>query len=159
MKKLIFLLLAIIAPILAQNLPPTTTTQVIFEKKAILQTQKKQKIFVKMALTNEQKNKGLSGPENEKLEGNQGMFFFYEQSGPRKFWMMNTYLNLDIFFMTKDLKIIKVYRDLKKHPSTEWATDIQQTDTVNATHVLELPAKSKISKSLKEGDQLFWVKN
>ena len=72
--------------------------RVIFEKKTI---------FVELAKTSQEKEKGLSGRNG--LEHGHGMLFIFEEPGQYSFWMKEMKFDLDFIFfkdeMIVDLKV------------------------------------------------------
>ena len=107
-----------------------------------------------VAKSPQEQTQGLSGVKESDLKDNDAMLFWYEKSGPRRFWMPNTYANLDIFFLTKDMEVIHVERNVQAHPGMEEPPKIAQTPVIFAHHVLELKASSALSKEIKIGMQL-----
>jgi len=47
----------------------------------------------------------------ESLARDRGMLFQFEESGPRSFWMRNTYIPLDIIYIAPDGKIVSIARN------------------------------------------------
>ena len=102
-----------------------------------------------VAKSPQEQTQGLSGVKEDDLKDNEAMLFWYEKSGPRRFWMPNTFANLDIFFLTKDYEVIHVERNVPAHPGMEEPPKIAQTPLIFAHHVLELKASSELSKEIK----------
>ena len=98
------------------------------------------KYKVKIAKTEEEKEKGLMGVK--KLPKNQGMLFIYDTPQLVGYWMKDTLIPLDIIFIDEDYQVISVY---KAKPKDE--TVIQED---NVQFVLEVNQNSGI----KEGDEL-----
>ena len=98
------------------------------------------KYKVKIAKTEEEKEKGLMGVK--KLPKNQGMLFIYDTPQLVGYWMKDTLIPLDIIFIDEDYQVISVY---KAKPNDE--TIIQED---NVQFVLEVNQNSGI----KEGDEL-----
>jgi uncharacterized protein len=66
----------------------------------------KASIFVEIADTRETQIKGLMGRSD--LSINKGMLFIFKQLKPRKFWMKNTLISLDIIFIGGDGCIVNI---------------------------------------------------
>ena len=112
------------------------------------------KIKLRLAITPETQTRGLSVLRDHEFQDNEGMLFVYDKSGPRRFWMPDTYFNLDIYFLDSNYKILAVEKNVPHHPGRQEPPAIYQTKTYEAQHVLELKSSSKISKKLKKGNQL-----
>ena len=97
---------------------------------------------------------GLSGTKDHEFKDNEAALFWYPESGPRRFWMPNTYFNLDLIFLDDELKILDIDRDLKAHPGIEEPPYIAFSKTVRARHVLEVKAQSDFAKAIKIGERL-----
>lgn len=106
------------------------------------------------AKSDQEQTQGLSGVKPQQLADNEAMIFWYKEAGPRRFWMPNTYIDLDIFFLTADLKVIHVERKVKSHPGMKEPPIIARTPVIYAHHVLELKASSPLSQEIKRGMQL-----
>jgi len=116
-----------------------------------------QKISVVLAITPEEMTQGLSNVRDNEMADDQGMLFFYLEDGARRFWMPDTYINLDIFFLSKDFVVLDVARDVPAHAGRNEPPAIAVTQTVNCRHVLELKSSSKLAKEIKQGDKLKWT--
>ena len=101
---------------------------------------------------------GLSGVRPDEFGDNEAALFWYEKTSAKRFWMPDTYFNLDIIFLDENLKIIAIESNMQAHPGMVEPPPIQYTRTIEARHVLEIRAKSDLSKALKNGDQ-FQVLN
>ncbi|MGA7145044.1 MAG: DUF192 domain-containing protein [Desulfobacterales bacterium] len=66
----------------------------------------KTSITVEIADTTETQMKGLMGRRD--LSINKGMLFVFQQLKPRKFWMKNTPISLDIIFIGRDGCIVNI---------------------------------------------------
>lgn len=116
------------------------------------------KIKLRLALTPKAQSKGLSGLKPHEFGEDEGMLFVYEKSGPRRFWMPDTYFNLDIYFLDAQYKVVAVEKNVPFHPGRQEPPLIYQTKTYEAQHVLEMKSSSKISKKLKKGDRFKFQK-
>lgn len=100
-----------------------------------------------------QQEVGLSGTKDHEFADNEAALFWYPESSVKRFWMPDTYFNLDIIFLDDDLKIIEIDRNVEAHPGRQEPPPIALSKMVNARHVLEVRAKSPISEVLKIGDR------
>lgn len=112
-------------------------------------------IEVRLAISFEDQKQGLSGVKPEELKDHQGMVFVYPKSGPRQFWMPDTYMDLDLFYLSKDLRVIEIVRNLKHHPGRE--EPIPRAPLVHAQHVLELKSSSPFAKKIRQFQKLNWT--
>lgn len=119
-------------------------------------TPSKETIHLRLAIKKEDQTKGLSGMKPQNFKDHEGMLFVYDTPGSRRFWMPDTYFNLDIYFLDSNFKILGVEKNVPHHPGMKEPPAIYQTATYEAHHVLEMKASSPLSKKLKVGDQLLW---
>ncbi len=125
-------------------------------KYAELITKDGETIKTTLAITGADQEKGLSGTQSDDWDEDQGMLFFYSQDSELRFWMPDTYFDLDIFFLDKDFKIVDVVRKVPHFVGKTPYSSIPKVRGVWARHVLELKAGSKLSDSIKVGDHLRW---
>lgn len=64
---------------------------------------------VDLALTMEQRAKGLSG--RKKLEPDKGMLFYFDKPGFYSFWMKDMNFPIDIIWIGEDLKVADITED------------------------------------------------
>lgn len=118
----------------------------------------KHKVETIISETDAQKNLGLSGTKDKEFRKNQAMLFKYKKDGPRKFWMPNTYFNLDIFFIDSNFKIVAVERDVPHHPGVQEPPAIYRTKLYHCRHVLEMRSDSPLAKKLEVGQKIIFEK-
>lgn len=99
-----------------------------------------QEYIVDLAITDEEKEKGLQGVK--KLPKNSGMLFVYEEPDTVDFWMKDCLIPLDLIFIDEYGDIVKV---ITAEPDSE---EIYSVD--NILYVLELNQGS----SVKKGDEV-----
>ena len=114
-------------------------------------------VNVRLALTPHEHSKGLSGIRASKFSNDSGMLFVNDSMGERRFWMPDTYFNLDIIFLDQDLVIVGIEKDVPFHPGSIEPPVIYRTKTYQAQFVLETKAKAPFSSKLKVGDKLKWI--
>ncbi len=108
-------------------------------------------VKAELAITPEETEKGLMY-RTELPEGS-GMLFVFEDNAPRYFWMKNTLIDLDIIFITSDLKVFS-YEEHVPH-SYLYTPDSQVATAVGfGQYVLELPAGSVKKHKIEEGSFL-----
>lgn len=95
---------------------------------------------VKVAITDEEKDKGLQGVKE--LPEDEGMLFIYEEPQTVGFWMYSTEIPLDIVFINEDEEVISVYHG---QPN-----DRTIAEEYNVKYVLEI----NINSGIKEGDEV-----
>jgi hypothetical protein len=109
-----------------------------------------------LSFTPKDMEQGLSGVKSEDFSDSQGMIFFYLAEQEMHFWMPDTYFDLDLFFLDKDLKIIDIIRKLPHYIGRSNPDLIPRARGAWGRHVLEMKSTSAISSKLKIGDQLEW---
>lgn len=109
-----------------------------------------------LAITPSEQEQGLSGVKPEDFSDNQGMLFFYTEDGERHFWMPDTYFDLDLIYLDKDLKVTDIVRKLPFYVGRANPELIPRARSVWARHVLEMKSYSRIANQLKEGEKLQW---
>jgi len=120
----------------------------------ILITPQGHEIQTAIAVTLEEQQKGLSGIADSDFAPNQGLFFYYTEEDYRNFWMPDTYFDLDLFYLDKDLRIIDIVRRLQHYKGKANPELIPRARPVWCLHVLEMKHDSTIAKSLQLGDLL-----
>jgi uncharacterized membrane protein (UPF0127 family) len=125
-------------------------------KKVELVTPSGESIETTVAITASEQEQGLSGVKSEDYKENQGMLFYYLNEDERHFWMPDTYFDLDLFFLDKDLKIIDIIRKLPFYVGRANQDLIPRARGVWCRHTLEIRADSSIAKKLNVGDVLKW---
>ncbi len=130
----------------AQN--PLKSVELVTPSGEIIQTA--------LAITPAEQEQGLSGTRPENFSDNQGMLFFYLQDEERHFWMPDTYFDLDLFYLDKDLKVVDVIRKLPFYIGRMNPDLIPRARGVWCRHTLEMKASSPLSQKIKLGDILKW---
>lgn len=109
-----------------------------------------------LAIYPKEQEKGLSGVKAEDFTIKQGMLFFYPTEEERHFWMPDTYFDLDLFYLDKELKIIDIIRKLPFYIGRSNSDLIPRARGIWCRHTLEMKAESPIASKLKIGDVLAW---
>jgi uncharacterized membrane protein (UPF0127 family) len=83
------------------------------------------------------------------LAPNAGMLFDFGRTAPVSMWMRNTYIPLDMLFISEDGEIINIAHDAVPHSEAILASD----GPVRA--VLEIPAGTTRLLGIKAGDRVL----
>lgn len=89
----------------------------------------------------------------ESMEPNQGMLFIFEDERPHNFYMKNTYIPLDLFFITKDQKIATIIKNAKPLDESSLPSEVP------VQYVLEVNAGAAAQWNIQEGDSISWKRN
>ena len=106
---------------------------------------------VEIADTSYLQMKGLSG--HKPLAENQGMFFVFPDQSIHSFWMKDMLFPLDIIWISQDLKISHIEKNL----SPETYPTAYGTSTLSQ-YVLEISAGLTEKYNIKIGDSIIFVK-
>lgn len=122
--------------------------------KSVKLVHKGKEIHTLLAITEQEQTTGLSGTPSDSFKEDHAMLFFNLETSMRRFWMPDTYFDLDIFFLDENLKIIDVDRKVPHHPGWSNNPPIPRAKPVVSRHILEMRADSKVSQNIKIGDVL-----
>jgi uncharacterized membrane protein (UPF0127 family) len=100
---------------------------------------------VKLALTNDDRYKGLSGSVFSRPDD--GLLMVYPNDGQHNIVMRDMKMNLDIIWLDRNQKVIHIVKDA----SPETGEDIVYTSSKPARYVLEVTAGSTSKNSIKVG--------
>lgn len=110
---------------------------------------------VEIANTHIAQTQGLSGRPT--LAENHGMYFIFQETKPRRFWMKEMKFPLDILWI-KDDKIIAITANIPPpSPQTPPKKLPRYTSSQPINKVLELPAGTAATNGIKVGDQVIVV--
>lgn len=84
------------------------------------------------------------------MEDNQGMLFLMEVAEPQSFWMLNTYLPLDIIFVDENRRILNIAENTRP----ESLDPIRSTG--DALYVVEVLAGFSERYGLQPGDEIVF---
>ena len=95
------------------------------------------------------RQQGLSGRES--LEKDQGMLFLFEDSSVRHFWMKDMNFPLDIIWITEDLLVAGISKNVpvESYPETV-------SSDVPVRYVFEINALESDERGIKTGDSVFF---
>ena len=105
-------------------------------------------IDIEIAGNEEERTQGLMF--RDKMDENEGMFFIFDFETRQSFWMKNTLIPLDIIFVNKEDKIVKI------HKNTHTLSEESYPSGAPAIYVVEVNAGYCDKFSIKEGDKIVW---
>ena len=114
-------------------------------------------IKTRLVYTPDKMQQGLSGIKPDQFGEDEGMLFFYLEEQEMHFWMPDTYFDLDLIYLDKNLKITEIIRKLPHYIGRANPSMIPRARGVWSRHVLEMKATSVLSQKLKIGDSLIWI--
>lgn len=100
-------------------------------------------IEVAVADEPDERNMGLMDVNN--LPKDKGMLFIFEEQQPLSFWMANTPLSLDIFFVNESGEIVRI------HQNTQPFSDKNLSSEKPARYVIETNSGFGLSHDIQEG--------
>ncbi|PSQ77263.1 MAG: DUF192 domain-containing protein [Bacteroidetes bacterium QH_7_62_13] len=133
--------------------PSEDTTTISFEKEGRLAFLQDQDTLVTLDLevadTDSARNRGMMQRKGFPSERS-GMLFPFREERERGFWMANTPLSLDLFFINADSQVVRI----KKYAPPNTAKTIPSRSP--AQYVLETTAGFADSYGIVEGDRVRW---
>ena len=110
---------------------------------------KGERFDVELATTPQEQQLGLMFRDN--MADDHGMLFVFPDSAPRRFWMKNTRIPLDIFYFDENLRLVSVADDAKPCRVAQCPS---YPSAGPARYVLELNAGKAAELAVKPGDEL-----
>ncbi|WP_428898288.1 DUF192 domain-containing protein [Parelusimicrobium proximum] len=111
------------------------------------------KFKVSLAIDDETRAKGLMYVNH--LPKNEGMLFLFDEQEMQGFWMKNTYIDLDIIFISDDMTINCVYDMVKKSTPFTKESDVA-TAVCPAKYVLEIAGGRAKELNIQRGDSVIF---
>ena len=123
----------------------------IKNKKTAILIKNETKINLEIAKTQTEKTFGLMF--RKELCRNCGMIFIFDDEKEKTFWMKNTYIPLDIIFLSKDFKINKIFKNVERYNEKMSDDEIPKV-SAKGKYVIEINAFLSDELKLKEGEKL-----
>jgi len=114
-------------------------------------------VRVRLALSEEDKAQGLSGLDESDFAKDEALLMMNTETKTRLVNMGDTYFDLDVFFLNDELVVVGVQRELKAHPGRAEPPAVPKSMRVEARHVLEMRADSRLAAAIELGMPLTWV--
>lgn len=106
---------------------------------------------IKAEIADSEEERRLGLMNRTELADGKGMWFIFEDSSPRSFWMKNTLIPLDIIFFNSEKEVVKIIENMlpcKEDPCPSYSS------VAPAMYALELPAGFVQEYSIKPGDRI-----
>lgn len=110
-----------------------------------------------LAIKDTEQKQGLSHIPANVFQNNEAMLFTGVRGRWRQFWMPETFFDLDIIFLNKDLYVLDIHRGLKHFPHKGPRNKIPLSKRVYCQHVLEIKTSSPLAKKIQPGMILKWT--
>lgn len=113
------------------------------------------KIELDIAYTKTQKSIGLMFIR--KLDENKGMIFVFDNDEEHVFWMKNTYIPLDIIFVSNDFRIVDIFENVRQSYEEEPDDRVERVYS-HGTYVIEVNAGlvKKMGLSIGQKIKIKW---
>lgn len=129
------------------------TTHYEFKKEGeltFLDSLGQKKIAVDLEVADTEYERMLGLMYRKSMEENQAMLFIFPDEEIRSFWMMNTYISLDMVFVDANKRIVTIHRNTKTLSQQSYQS------TKPATYVIEVVAGFCDRHGIAVGDRVIW---
>jgi len=131
------------------------TPEIVFKKEGELQMLKNGEITrtidIEIADTPYEWETGLM--YRESMDDNQGMLFIYPNAAQRSFYMKNTYIPLDIIFMSNDTTVVSIKDNATPRDETSIPSNVP------ARFILEINGGNSADWDIEVGDKMRFTTN
>ncbi len=103
-------------------------------------------IRVAIADSEDERSAGLMDVRS--LAASDGMLFIFDRQEPLSFWMANTPLSLDMYFVNEAFEIVRIHTGTTPFSRQSYASELP------ARYVVEVNAGFTLTHDLKEGDRI-----
>lgn len=136
--------------VVTENKIETESSKLEAETKIIYVSIGGQKLKVDLAISDLEKQKGLS--VKEILPEDEGMLFLFDQPRKYAFWMKDMKFDIDILWLDKDGQIVYIAKNVtpESYPKTF-------IPSVDASYVLEVVSGFSTKNNLKVGDKVEFI--
>ena len=109
------------------------------------------RVLLEVVATESERNRGLMFRSH--LDEGRGMLFVFEESGQHAFWMKNTYLSLDILFLSTEGIVVDLFERLSPCPMEPCP---RYTPRSPARYVLEVTGGFVAHHAVRKGDRIHF---
>lgn len=108
------------------------------------------RVRVEVVQTPQERQRGLM--YRKQLDPDAGMLFVFERPQHNVFWMHNTFLPLDMIFITRDMRVLGVVENAT--PQTDSPREVPG----DSQYVLEVNAGFSRQRGITQGTKVQWIK-
>jgi uncharacterized membrane protein (UPF0127 family) len=108
------------------------------------------RVRVEVVQTPQERQRGLM--YRKQLDPDAGMLFVFERPQHNVFWMHNTFLPLDMIFITRDMRVLGVVENAT--PQTDSPREVPG----ESQYVLEVNAGYSRQHGISQGTKVQWIK-
>jgi uncharacterized membrane protein (UPF0127 family) len=116
-----------------------------------------ERLITYLAINEKQQMQGLSHLKDDQFKDNQAMLFVSNRTSFRQFWMPETFFDLDIIFLNKDLYVLDIHRKLAHFTKKGPRELVPISKRVRCRHVLEIKSSSPLANKIQPGMMLKWL--
>lgn len=100
---------------------------------------------IQVAVADDASERSMGLMDVNELPPDRGMLFIFENQKPLSFWMANTPLSLDIFFVNESMEIVRIYQNTQPFSEKNLASEKP------AKYVIETNGGFSLSHDIQEG--------
>jgi len=100
---------------------------------------------IEVAVADDQEERNMGLMDVNELPADKGMLFIFDNQQPLSFWMANTPLSLDIFFVNESGEIVRI------HQNTQPFSENNLSSGAPAKYVIETNSGFSLSHDIQEG--------
>lgn len=112
---------------------------------AFLNSEGQEITSIQVAVADDASERNMGLMDVSDLPADRGMLFIFEKQQPLSFWMANTPLSLDIFFVNEAMEIVRI------HQNTQPFSEKNLTSEKPARYVIETNGGFSLSHDIQEG--------
>ena len=107
------------------------------------------RVLLELATTEAERNRGLMF--RTRLDQDRGMLFVFEEADRPAFWMKNTFLSLDILFLSREGIVVDLFEELPPCPMEPCP---RYAPRLPSRYVLEVPGGFVAQHAVRKGDRV-----
>lgn len=110
-----------------------------------------QKIKIDLEIADNEYERQLGLMNRKEMKENQGMLFIFSEEKFQSFWMLNTFISLDMIFVNSEKKIVTI------HKNTTPLAQKSYPSSAPSQYVVEVIAGFTDKHNIQVGDKINWM--